>query len=328
WLWLLPPVMALWVNFHGAYALGFLLAGGALVGGGGNRRALLVALGGMAAASLLNPRGWGAWQYVFTLLTDPASQQLGAEWQPPTTEVWQGTLLFGWLLLFPVLLSTCSRRPGAADWVWFLGFGWLALTGLRYVIWFVAVLAPITARVLAPRLGAWLDRAAVRGIPALNGAIFLLLLALPLALLPGLRSRWWRAAPPVLSPNTPVEATAWLARHPELPGPLWSDLAFSSYLIYALPRRPVWIDTRFELYPLEQWQQYVEIAGAGPEWPALLQGEGIGLAMIDPAVQSRLRLALERSPEWCGVYRDGRALIFARRAAQTPCLPSATVPPP
>ncbi|RME51142.1 MAG: hypothetical protein D6796_01580, partial [Caldilineae bacterium] len=152
--------------------------------------------------------------------------------------------------------------------------------------------------------------------PALNGALALLLLALPLALLPGFRQRWWRDAPPVLSPDTPVAAAEWLAAHPELPGPMWNDLAFSSYLIYALPERPVWIDTRFELYPLAQWHRYRRIAEAAPDWSFLLEEEGISLVMLNPAVEENLRLALENAPGWQKVYQDGTAVIFIRATAE------------
>jgi len=312
WLWLLPPTVALWANLHGAFVLPFLLAGAALVGGGGNRRALLMALGGMFAASLLNPRGVGDWEYVLSLLTDPASQQLGVEWKPPTSDTWQGALFFAWLLFFPLLTAFSEKRLSLTDWLWFLGFGWMALSGLRYVIWALAILAPLSAALLVSLVGRRLDRMTVRGIPLLNGAIVLLLLLMLLALLPGLRERWWHQSPPVLSSNTPVEAVAWLATHPELAGNLWSDLAFSSYLIYALPERPVWIDTRFELYPLDNWQKYEEIAQAAPGLSGLLAEDNINLLLIDPAAQPRLLVALQESPAWCPRYRDKAAAIFIR----------------
>ena len=317
WGGLLPPVVLLWVNLHGAFVLAFLLAGAMLVGRKENRRGMAAVLAAMVVAALANPRGAAVWGYVYRLLTVPAVQQLASEWQPPTLATWQGALFFGWLLAMPLLAASSPRRLNRTEWLWFLGFGWMALSSLRHVVWFVTLLALFSARLLSPLLKTAPERAVASSRrPTLNGSLALLLVTLPLALLPGFRNRWWRDAPPVLSPDTPVTAAEWLAAHPELPGPLWNDLAFSSYLIYALPERPVWIDTRFELYPLEQWRRYRRIAGAAPDWSLLLEEEGISLVMLNPAVEENLRAALGESPGWRMVYQDETAVIFVRATAE------------
>jgi hypothetical protein len=114
----------------------------------------------------------------------------------------------------------------------------------------------------------------------------------------------------LLGEETPVEAANWLAEHPELPGNSWSDLSFSSYLVYALPERKVWIDTRFELYPVEQWQRYLTISSAGYEWEKLLEQEGVRLAMVSIIRQPRLLEAMEASANWCKIYHDEEVVIF------------------
>lgn len=314
WVWALPVVALLWVNFHGAFVLCFLLVGAALVGGGGNRKTLAIALGAMFLASMLNPRGLGAWEYVLNLLSAPAVQYLAAEWLPATNQSWQGKLFFAWLLIFAPLVALSKNRLPATDWLWFLGLGWMAISGVRHIIWFLAVLAPLCARLLVPLVGRWVDRGMVKGIPAFNGGITALLLALPLLLLPSLRETWWPEAPPILSSDTPVDATNWLDGHPELPGSLWCELAYSSYLIYALPERPVWIDTRFELFPVAQWERYIEINEAAPEWERLLNDEGIELLMLDQAAQPRLIRAVRNSMAWQAQYSDERVIVFSRKA--------------
>ena len=311
-LWLLPVLMLFWVNLHGSYVVGFLVVGAAVVGGGGERRALATVLVGMGLVSLLNPRLFGAWRYVATLLSDPPSQQLGAEWSPPTVEGWQGTLFFAWLLLLLPLASVSKSRLNLTQWLWLLGLGWMALSGLRYVIWFMAVLTPITALWLAPLINRLPRRRKRRPYPVLDLGFSLGLLLLSLAVLPGLRDRWWTAAPPVLSANTPVDGVAWLRENHSLPEHLWADLTFSSYLIYALPERPVWIDTRFELFPLAQWEDYIAISEAAPGWESRLLADEVSLVMIDPAMQPRLRSALDASPHWQEHYHDQTLVIYVR----------------
>ncbi len=313
--WWFFGLMVLWVNLHGSFVLGFLLLGAALVGGGGARKPLAISLGMMTLASLLNPRGWGAWQYVWTLLRNPASQQLGAEWQSPTWGTWQGALFFAVLGGLAVLIGWQMRRGNVrlsgAEWLWLAGFGAMGLSAVRYGIWFALVAAPIAAKLLAPVIPPRF-RAETRGIPALNGAFLALFVILPLMFLPGVRAGWWVDAPPVLSPDTPVAAAQWLADHPELPAGLWHDLAFSSYLIFALPERPVWIDTRFELYPLSQWDDYRAIAAARADWAARLDATGVGVLMLNPVATPELVAAVAQSPRWREVYRDDTAIIFEK----------------
>lgn len=316
-LWLLPLIVLAWVNLHGAYVLSFLLIGAAFVGGGGNRRPLLLMLLGMLVASLFNPRNIGAWEYVITLISNPPSQQLGAEWRPPTLDNWQGVLFYGWILSLLPLAIFSKARLSLTQWLWFLGFGAMALYGLRYVIWFLAIAAPMTAQLLTPLIAArrqTRSRRLRRGYIVIDVAFVIILIVLSIPLVPGLRDFWWADAPADLSKTTPVNATNWLQTQPDLPNQLWADLAFSSYLIYALPNRPVWIDTRFELFPLDQWQTYIAISEADANWQAKLDEAGVSLMMIDPQMQPNLMKALEASSSWQERYQDDTAIIYTREA--------------
>ena len=98
-----------------------------------------------------------------------------------------------------------------------------------------------------------------------------------------------------------------------MPGPLWSEIAFASYLTYAVPERPVWIDTRFFPFPPEQWQKYLQVNDGAPGWQDVLQQEGIRLLLVNRTAQPRLVQALEHSPEWTLQYEDSAARLYARR---------------
>jgi hypothetical protein len=149
------------------------------------------------------------------------------------------------------------------------------------------------------------------GLPALNLVLGLVFLLIPLVFLPGLRQAWWKQAPPATE-NTPSAATDWLAAHPDLPGPLWSEIGFSSYLEFALPSRPVWIDTRFEVFPVAQWEDYRAVSGASAAWQPMLDGTGAQLLMVSVQNQPRLLEALSGSPAWCELYGDDIAVLYQR----------------
>jgi hypothetical protein len=310
-VWLLPWISLLWVNLHGSFVMLFLLIGAALVFGDGNRKVLALALAASLAATLVNPRGFGAWTYVVTSLSAPSSQNFSVEWRPPVNTGWQMNLFFIWLLTFPFLTAFSPRKLSRLEWVWFLGFGFLALWGERYGIWFVLIFTVLTASLLAEWGQRWLDRPRRGGLPALDLLLAILFVVLPLAVLPGLREGWWADAPNPLE-NTPVQAAEWLAEHQELPGPLWSEIGFSSYLEFTLPSRPTWMDTRFEVFPVEQWEQYRAVNNGEWNWQALLDEAGANLLMISKEQQPHLLAALENSPAWCLVYRDEVAVIYQR----------------
>jgi hypothetical protein len=308
----LPVLGLLWVNLHGSFVMLVLLSGAALVFGSGKRRPLALALAGVLLATLINPRGFGSWTYLFQSLTVPSSQLFSAEWRPPFNQGWQMNLFFLWLLAFPLLAALSPRKLTRLEWVWFLGFGFLALWGERYVIWFVLLLVVLTARLLAD----WERRIikdTQRRRPAINIAALVLLTLLPLAFLPGLRAGWWPQAPEVTE-NTPTAAVEWLKAHPDLPGPLWSEIGFSSYLEFALPERPTWIDTRFEVFPPGQWQAYQDSSEARYNWPALLDASGANLLLVSVQNQPRLLEALALAPAWCELYRDEAAVLYQRGA--------------
>ena len=304
----LPLIMLVWVNLHGSFVMLILLTGAALVFGRGDRRSLGLAFAGVLLATLANPRGIGAWTYVFSSLTIPSSQLFSAEWLPPVNTGWQMNIFFLWLLGFPLLAVLSPRKLDRLEWTWYLGFGFLALWGERYVIWFVFILVVLTAGLMAAWEEKYIDKSK-QNLPAFNLALSLLFVLLPLVFLPGLREKWWKQSP-ATTENTPIAATSWLVAHPSLPGPLWSEIGFSSYLEFALPQRPTWIDTRFEVFPVEQWQAYKDITDADYDWKSRLDATGVKLLMVSPQNQPQLLAALKVTPEWCERYRDDVAVIY------------------
>ncbi len=311
-VWGLPFICLAWVNLHGSFVMLILLTGAAVVFGRGDRCSLMLAFAGELLATMVNPRGFGSWTYVFNSLTVQSSQQFSAEWLPPVNAGWQMNIFFLWLLVFPLLTGLSAHKPNRLEWTWFLGFGILALWGQRYVIWFVLILVVLTSRLVVDWEKKYLT-SSKETKPTLNLALGMILILLPLAFLPGLREKWWKQSP-ALTDNTPITATAWLAAHPGLRGPLWSEIGFSSYIEYALPQRPTWIDTRFEVFPVKQWQDYKNITYARYDWEDLLDATGANLLMVSTQNQPELLSALESSPGWCELERDPVAVLYQRGA--------------
>jgi hypothetical protein len=263
-LWVLPISALLWVNLHGRSSCSMRWRAPRCLREG-NRRLMLAALGGMISASMVNPHGLRVWIYPFTMLNSPSDYRFSVEWLAPANTGWQMNLFFGWLLLFAPLAAFSPRKLSLMQWAWFLGFGWLALSGVRYVIWFHLLMAVQTASLLSDWARKRLDLPVETVHPARNIAIACLLLLMPLGFLPGLRAGLKLEDAPVYElSTTPIEAVKWLSGHPELPGPVFNDYAFGSYLAYALPSRPTWIDTHVPL-PAGQWSEYTRLSAGLPD---------------------------------------------------------------
>ena len=170
WLAVFPLGMALWVNCHGSFPLGLLIVGlwvadevwGAVRGGAGGRScarplpritAAASALALAAAATLLNPRGPGAFSYLAGMSVHPVIQGMVPEWAPPTFSTLTGALFLTGLLLTAALLALSPRRPEPLELLLFLAFGALGLRTTRGAIWFGLALTPVWAAHLSAVFG-------------------------------------------------------------------------------------------------------------------------------------------------------------------------------
>ena len=311
-LWLLPILSMLWVNLHGSFPLLFVLGAFAFLFGKGDKKQLVLVLGISVITLFINPHGVYVLGYVKDMLSAPSNQLFSVEWMPMVNRGWQANLFFFWLLIFAPLAATSPRKLTLLEWAYFIFFGWLALLGVRYVIWSIFFMVILTASLLAEWGARYIDRPVENEKPVINIFAACLLLLIPFSLLPGIRDSWWPDAPRAYDSANPVKAVKWLAEKPELEGPLWSDFSFSSYLIFALPSRPVWIDTRFELYPPEQWEKYAAIANASPQWENLLNEENIQLVMLSTDGEPLLISAMKDSSQWCEQYHDEDSIIFSK----------------
>lgn len=312
-LWLLIPLSLAWANLHGSFILFFILVGIAFLFGAGERKKLFSIALASLAVTLLNPRGLVLWQSVIGTFTAPGIRDLSPEWLPPLNQGWQMNIFFAWLILLVPLAALARQRLTRFEWILFLAFSWMALTGIRYVVWDLFIIAILTAALMPEKILRNFDSAAGANIPALNYSMGILFLLLAVFLLPGLRDAWWADSPPALdSVATPVAAADWLAEHPNLPGPMWNDVVFGSYLIHALPDRPVWLDTRIQvIFTAEQAHNYIFVQSADDGWDSFLEDNHVNLlflARTQPAIVD----AVQNSSEWCEQYSDDVALIFSR----------------
>lgn len=311
-LWLMPLIAMLWANLHGSFIILFFLLGPALLFGSGNRKRLWLVTLLSLAATCLNRYGFGVWGSMFSMVNSESIRSFSVEWEYPVNEGWQANLFFGMLLAIPALTAFTKTRINLLYWIWFIGFGWMALSATRYGVWFLPVEALLLGMLLTPISSRYLKGREIFRIPEINLVIGFVMLLFPVALVPGLRGLWWQQAPPIYSETTPVKAVEWMKQNPQYADNVWSDFTYSTYLTYALPERKVFMTNRFEDFPPAQFGDNKHIAEADYDWQTLLDQYEINLLMPSIDLQPDLITAASASPDWQEVYRDEQTVLFAR----------------
>ena len=334
WLLLCPVIMVFWVNIHGSFILGIALIGIFLVGEVIRRILKLEGarswkeigwIGGIgilsALSALINPEFTGIFRYVAHLMTDKSSQRLIEEWQPPAPTTIATIVFFASILFLMFALVYSRYYPTPTEALLIIAFTWLAWTGLRYVIWYAMVVMPILARVLRELLGktSWL---AVPRRSGINTGLALLFM-IPLVIVQPwfvesipLPQKYWnlvhKDSPlgPLLSVSTPLGAVEYLRENPG--GHLFNEMGYGSYMIWAYPEQGVFVDPRVELYPYDQWLDYIKISN-GVRYNELLDKYRIDRILLDNQEQAELSGLLANDELWRMEYSDQYSQIWGKK---------------
>ena len=330
-LLILPPLMVLWVNLHGAWAGGLALVGG--VAAGETLKAFLPKLGkdephvlrhraigfcvaavACVAATLVNPYGFEMWHVPLNLMRSHAVAQHILEWRasglsalldPKYLVIWIGAVCF---------LGTL-RRVDVTDLIVALGFGFLAWRAQRQIVLLGFVSAPI--------FGAHV-RGLLRGLPksARSMRAWIPRFATLVVLFATL---WLAMGPPIFGRvgvrvmtegNVPVRAAQFLGRH-HLEGNLFNTYRFGNYFMWRrYPMNPVFIDGRVDMYGDEILAEYGRLLAGPQDWEAAFDRRRIELAVIEMPTTGRpapgIIGRLMASRRWHLVHWDDVSLVFLR----------------
>ena len=343
-LWLLPLLMVVWVNTHGAFVLGLGLTalyfgcelvrtlanpGATDVLSGAKLRKLGVVLLLSAAATLINPETWRLYDYVRTVMADQASQKYVMEWQPPRINTIQGALLFFvpfFLVLF--VLSYSRVRPGLTDFALVAGFAVFGLTATRNSIWFCMIMAPVLTRHMGDLdLGAvseWWRRfspvpsgeqpvkPAVR-YQRLNIVIALVILYIVVIVSPWVHPALYKAS--LLEAQTPVGAMDYIDQH-GLQGNIFHHQVYGDYLIWRLyPRQRSFFDGRVHLFG-ESFVRDFQMTFADAHWEERLAPFNIRYLLLSKTAGESdgggIIKDARKSSSWRLLFEDETSILFAR----------------
>jgi hypothetical protein len=88
-------------------------------------------------------------------------------------------------------------------------------------------------------------------------------------------------------------------------------MGYGSYLIWAVPEQGDFIDPRVELFPYDQWMDYIQVNN-GANYNEILANYGADRILLDKKLQAGLASALSKDRLWSLEYEDQYAQIWLK----------------
>lgn len=339
WLWTLPPLMALWSNLHGGFAIGFLLIAVYLVGEvleaslsvlhrhatvsevWRERRPIIQALVivglACAVAVAINPHGLQMLLYPFKTISVSTLQAYIQEWQSPDFHRLEVQPFLWMLILCMVVLALSDKRKRAVELVLVAGFAYLSLVAARNIALFALVAAPVVARhgyaAVKPLLknmttGPQLPERRAKGINIVLFSIVtiaaLIKISVPLS---------DQVNQEAIANQVPVEAIDYLRHQPSL-GNLLNSYNWGGYVIWELyPKYLSFVDGRTDLFNDEILEAYLAVWRAEPGWEDTIDRWDIRLVLLEP--YAPLVRVLQDSG-WEQLSADDQAVVLGQGVEQ------------
>ena len=356
-LWTLPLMTILWVNLHGAFVLGLGLivlflcceAARRFVYADGADTLSPRELGGLGLILLLtllttlaNPETYRIYSYIREVATNPASQALVLEWQPPSINEPEGVVLFyGPFFITLLVLLGARRKPELVDLVLVITFSILGLSAVRNGVWFALIAAPVIARYLPTvdfcvvsaalkrlRFGkARHDRPPTGRRPAapiryrLNRQIAVLMITLIVLVSPWVYPRLGNPAfgNTLWEPTTPVEAMDYIQER-QLEGRIFHPQIYGDYLIWRLwPAQRSFVDGRVHLFDSSVIRDY-RLSWHDTHWDERLARYDIRFLLLSKAEEENhlMTESARSSAEWRVLHEDAQSILLEKVDSSPP----------
>jgi hypothetical protein len=330
-IWWLVPLMALWVNLHGGFLIGFVLIGltiaGIFLDAWANRQTLkstwsrTKTLGwvsiGCVLAGCLNPHGIWIYKFPFEIFLSPVQQQLVNDWLSPNFHRPETAPLV--LLIFMTVgaLALSPKRVRLSEVLLFLSALYMTLKSQRHV----AILALVAVPLMAGYLQNWVTASSngkifnpvnsTNSTLLRNTYIYSLIFLLPLIVLVfRLRSTVLSSASQIAL-GVPVNAVEYMEKNKVIGKTFTDPNIWGGYLIWKMPSNPVYIDGRIDMYGEDFVKEYLSIILGRSDWRGPFDRYGVQIITVAP--NSVLAQEMKTASDWQQVYIDEMAVVITKR---------------
>ena len=335
-IWILVPLMILWVNLHSGFALGLAILGvyvfGTLVEHLARRTSIqasnpstsqlpnhpttqltLVFLACLLVVPL-NPNGATMYTYPFDTLTSRAMQMYIQEWFSPDLHLLEFQPFAALLLATLAAIGLSGKRMSLTQTLLLVGSAYAALRSGRNIPIFAVIAAPILAehlwQIIASRGWAPAPAGAARmprRLALLNWALLLVVVAagsVRVAMVVANQDAAQRA-------TFPAAAVDFLQAQ-KVTGTIYDSYGWGGYVIWRLyPTARVFIDGRADVYgDVFIENEYMKAYRGGADWRAPLDRYSVQTVLVEPDAPLAGQLAQDAA--WRQVYADKQAVVFER----------------
>jgi hypothetical protein len=294
------PLLFVWAQLHGSYALGLgliLASCAARAVEDPRERWRFVPIAAFAVLmTLLTPSGLAAWTSSGGHFLAPP--RYIAEEGVPDARTLPGALF---LITLGLVVATAilSRRATLREVAILAPVLVVSLTAARHTPFLAIAAAPYFAANWPDPLARWRGAGSSAGLGALRRSIVIAASAAAIALA-------------VLSADARVDESAYpraaLSAVPSGPG-LFNQYDWGGYLIYAKPSTPVFIDGRLFPFVPDVLEDYRAIISARPGWEDVVSRRGVHTLLVRPTDPIAVRAA---EKGWLITYQDAIAVVLVR----------------
>jgi hypothetical protein len=329
YLYMLPPIMLLWVNLHAGFLAGFILLAVYITGNSleaifvkEERHEASVRLKSLLLfsilsllASLLNPRGYEILLFPFRLTANSFIINNVNEWLSPNfhTDLRYEYMLFLMILVFGVSVL----RLNVIETMLVLLFTHMSLFSARYIPLYAIILSPIIGRRLDNIINELRERKLIKRFLFISDR----------AAQTDSMTRWhlWSVFSVTVvvfllftgkleygfdKKKLPVDAVNFMKKE-KLTGNMFNNDEFGDYIIYAAwPEYKVIFDGRSDMYGEERGKEYFKVIRIETGWDKVFKKYNINWIIYN--ANSTLSNFLLQRNDWKLVYADKVANIFVR----------------
>ena len=327
--WLLPLLMLVWVNTHGAFVAGFVIWGMVVLGmivdnelnTWGQTQPWVFSGVLSFLVTGLNPVGYSIWETSIGFLANDYLVGHTQEYLPPDFHHFS-TWPFLILILASIMLLGSSRRKTSLSSLLLLT-GWMgmSLISARNIPLFVVVAVPIVAQTFVQAVKIDWDSKILRWwvdiedrfnnieLSVSSGAgIILLITALGLLVAVVANLSFIQTNNTFSEQVFPRKSMMWVKENPPS-GRMFNHFPWGGYILHqAWPDYLVFIDGQTDFYGEELTREYECVITLCPEWEEVLEKYQVEWAII-PA-DSRLSNRLQKHETWKLTFKGDPGWVF------------------